>query len=362
MKKSLKTGLFALAGVIAISGTALLVAGCGDDETSSQPTSHIVSCQDVYVDGDRWVDLSSTSVLVQTGQNVVVEAETEPFVVVDKVFANGVECIKNQDGTFSFTMPEEDVTVTATYKDAPEILSARYDMAWILSPSQIAMAEEGAQQGSYYAQQKFSVTFGSRSHFNNKDQNGNMAGVEIFSTNESVIPNESLIGVKSDSVTYAATAYFNVDLTNINPGTTTLVFIDDYDRVLSKTVTVVGYGEAEPENLRKVQLTVDLSGISEQQKDCSFRVWFSEDNSDAYIQGSVYPSVQWKDFVWADLIDGQKTFEFYYTPDHVFSIDAGYAETPEGMYYSFDIQGGADENGIISFSEDENLKVVEFVS
>ena len=355
-----KKSILTIIGVMFIAMVAIVFSACGgDDGKNKNPSSYSVTCQD-----GQWYDISSASQIVPAGNTVTITVETQPFIMVDKVFANGVECVASDTaGQYTFTMPEADVTITATVVDAPEITTAEYGMGWSSAPSQISVAEDG--DTAFLANQDFSFSFGNQQGFitNTTNTDGYLSNVKIYSTNQAVIKDEALSGATATSVTSgyqsATAAKFTVDLTQVKLGTTTIVVEDTQKgRIISKTVTVVPFGQAVNGDVWTVYVTVDVSALEgTDYQNSDFRVFLS-DNSEEYVYGSTYNETQWLAFEWADLVDGKKTFEFKYNPEHEFDIYVGYGTTNQYdnyVYMSFNLVGGVEESQI----EDRGIAVFD---
>ena len=365
VKSSLITGITIL--IIMLAGVLMFACGDGDKGDDDTETSYIITCN-----SGQWYDINTSYKIAPAGTTITVEVECEVFVQVANVYANEVPCTPTeQAGFFTFTMPAEDVTITAQITDADEILSSDYGMGWTFAPSQISMAKEG--DSSFIANQRFELSFGSQQGFINAStgQNG-LLYVDVFSTNQDVIPDDAISAVSPTQLdsgnSRVVSAKFTIDLTKVNLGTTTLVFKDtDKDRIITKTITVKEYGQVENFDLWTVYVTVDLSTLTAYQ-DRNFRIWFSdyENLGQDYIYGSNYPESQWHDFIWSDLNRGEKTFTFLYNPEHTFRVQVGYeyfaTSLDDYRYNNFSVQSGADEDGIVSFSSDGDSITVKFNS
>ena len=276
---------------------------------------------------------------------------------------------ENADGIYTFTMPAEDVTITATVVDAPEILIANYGMGWTYAPDQIAVAQEG--DSAFLANQEFKMTFGGPQGFitNNTNEEG-LLNVEVYSTNQDVIPNDAISGASADSTSggsLVTTASFEIDLTQVNVGTTTIIFEDTQkSRIISKTVEVKPYGEAHNGELWTVSITLDMSDLEgTDYQDKNFRVFFTDSIADnEYVYGSDYAQTQFFDFTWADLVNGEITFEFKYNPEHNFDVSVAYQywvdRFDDYRYNNFTVVSGAEDDGTIAFDNDEDSATVRF--
>ena len=351
--KKILVGIF---GVICMLFVGFTLTACGEGKPQNDNKVYSIT----YEEGDYY-SFTSRTIKQTAGEIATFKLENEPFIQIDKVYANEIECVKGEDGEYTFTMPQEDVLVTVTYIDAPEILEAKYGMTWSVAPSTITKAKDG--DSSFIARQSFRVDFGEQGIYHKINAEGYLSEVEIISTNESVIPLSAISGVNStdDSVIYEC--YFSIDLTQVSVGETTLVVVEkEYDRIISKTVNVVPYGEATPNDLWEVSVTVDLSDIEHTEyKDKNFRIFFS-DESEEYVYGSIYSATQIEDFTWADLKDGKLTFTFDYNPDHKFTVDVAYEyyvdRFKEFRYNNFTVVRGAEEDGEVIFDfNGDNVEV-----
>ena len=363
VKRSLITGITIL--IIMLAGILMFACGDGDKGDDDTETSYTITCNN-----GQWYDIESSSKIAQAGSTITVEVSCEVFVQVESVYANEVPCTPTeQAGFFTFTMPESDVIISAEIADAEEILTSDYGMGWTFAPSQISKAEEG--DSSFIANQRFELSFGSQQGFINAStgQNG-LLYVDVFSTNQDVIPDDAISAVSPTQLgnSRVVSAKFTIDLTKVNLGTTTLVFKDtDKDRIITKTITVKEYGQAENFDLWTVSVTINMSSLTAYQ-DSNFRIWFSdyENLGQDYIYGSNYPESQWQDFTWSDLNRGEKTFTFLYNPEHTFRVQVGYeyfaTSLDDYRYNNFSVQSGADEDGTVSFSSDGDSITVKFNS
>ena len=314
MRKLFKT-MICTGLVLAMTVPFAACAGDGNEDETAGGGSYTVTCED----GDYY-DLSSSSQLTPAGETVTITAEAEAFIRVDGVYANGTACASGSTaGTYTFTMPEENVTVTAQVSGA-EIDNAEDGMGWSIAPSAISPFDES--ELSLYQYQSYLVTFGTDPVNASSSEDGSMIYTKIISLNEDVIPAEAISGVKGSTPdvgnVYFFQGSFKIDRTQIKEGTTTLVFFDkDNDRVISKTVTVVPFGDVYKEEAWTVSVTADLSDVSSEYLKGNLRLFFVE-GDDTYVYGSVYPStIQRFDFTSADLTDGKITAQakFLYVPN-----------------------------------------------
>lgn len=337
-------------GILLATVTVLPLSSCGGgDGSSSGKSSYTITCTD-----GKYYDISSDYRLAPAGTVVTVTVEAEAFLTVERVLANNIECTAgNTENTFTFTMPQEDVDILAIFTDAPEISDAENGMRWILAPSEISLARE--DDGEFLARQNFSLTFGSESVLNNttegKDGYATMLSAEVISTNENVIPSAAISNVTGTGgdAAYVTGAEFSVDLTQVGTGTATLVFFDnDNGRIISRTITVVPYGEVFADDIWTVSVNVDFSGLNEADKAKALTVWFSEEDS-TYVYGSAYERNQQRELTYPE--SDSAVFEFIYRPEGTFRIQIGYRDENSIAYLNFVLVSGTGENGFVTFEE-----------
>lgn len=294
------------------------------------------------------------------GDKITVSVTPDEFFEIDSVTANGVACTLNAQGQYEFTMPAEDVTVEIKVKPAPDV-DEDGGMVWSESSSQLAVVEEG--DDTIYTTQTFEVSFGNHA-VPNVTVDGYLSGVEVFSLNPDVIPDEAISGVKPAYAvgSLVTKASFEIDLTKIKEGEARLVFKED-DRVLVKTIRVVDFDEVTPENLYTEKVVVDMSRLSGSYD--NMRIWIIDED---YVQGSVYKSTQFDDFVYS--ADEPFEYEFKYTPDHTFRIAVGYEYYDEDrqmyVFANFEIDDeilpSTNTDGYSSIVADVEIEGVYYIS
>lgn len=351
MKKYI-TRLAAFAMVMALS---LAFVACNDDPGTQTKESYTVTC--TY---GEYYDISADHMVAEAGTLVTVTAESEVFMEIDTVYVNGIACSAGSEaGKFTFTMPEEDVTVTADVS-GKEILSAEDGMYWSKAPTVISVFDES--ELSLYQYQDYGVSFGTDPVNASINTSNEMMYAEVVSLNEEVIPAEAISGVRGNTQTSVNPAFYNgtfeIDRTKIKTGTATLVFFDtDNDRVLSKTITVVPFGDVHKGETEEVSVTVDFTGLSEEYRDENFSVFFYEDE-ETYVYGSVYPKTQREDLTYPE--SGTVTYTFLYVPGLNFTLRVGYETVNEfdiTIYPSLPIEGDDDGEIVPDFSESNSITI-----
>lgn len=200
------------------------------------PTSHKISIVDDDVFADFYT-IDADYSIVGAGKTVTVTVDTWDFLSVDKVYANDTVCTPTADGKYTFEMPDEDVSVKATFK--VNVITALDDgMTWRDAE---ALAQPTTLSGGIY------VDFGSESIQNtvyaNQEGYSTMYYAKVFSTNQDVVPDEAIRRIEpqaGNNGAYAVSALISFDVTKVSSGKTILVFVDtDNDRAISIELNVV---------------------------------------------------------------------------------------------------------------------------
>ena len=346
-----------LAAVCALALCAGVLAACDDggENNGGEKGPYEIA----RVEGNYY-DISVSPSVAMAGTEITVTVETEPFLQVEGAKANGVGCTPGAEtGVYTFTMPEENVTVTADVTAAPEILNAEQGMGWIFAPSEISVAGDAPYQEP---EQNFSVTFGTQPVFGTIDRDGYITEAEVISLNEDIIPTEALSRLSSDDETYVYTAGFTIDLTKVKEGNATIVLLDnDHNRFISKEITVVPYGEVYKDEAWQVTVTADFSDAQADAMNRGLRIDLQEEES-TYVYGSIYSSYnQYCEFTKDDLEGNTYTATFWFVPNRGksydekhYSVEVLYLTSDmyqESIYYTFELNGGEETSVAAAFTE-----------
>lgn len=97
--------------------SATLTVGCSDQKepVDKTPESYKITTEKTDVFKDYYT-VSTDKSLTMSGKTVTVTVDAWDFLKVDKVFANDAACTEGEDGKFTFTMPEENVTVRVEFE------------------------------------------------------------------------------------------------------------------------------------------------------------------------------------------------------------------------------------------------------
>lgn len=198
---------------------------------------------------DYSVDAPDTA---KAGETVTVTVTSKSVLkTVAEVKANDTACTAGADGTYTFTMPAENVTITVTMQSVQTEIPSDDVLSWRANaPDQIAKAQEG----DTWAEQYFYFDFSRETHLDDE--------VTVTSLNEDVIPADAIEAVRTEdgsSSYYTVYGYFVVDLSKVSLGTAYIAVQAD-DMTIIKRVDVVEYGTIEYETWT-VSVTFDLSKV-----------------------------------------------------------------------------------------------------
>lgn len=219
---------------------ACVFAACDDATDNTIPDDNNTSYTIQVEKTDDFADfytISTDYAKVGEGKTVTVAVDAWDFLNTDKVYANDVACTAGTDGKYTFTMPEEDVTVHAEFS-INIIPEGENGIKWV-NYEQLTTAATLSSG--------IEVDFGSEPVLNsvsaNADGYSTMTYVKVYSMDQDVIPDEAITRIQSivgSNGAYATGARISFDVTKVKPGKAVLVFIDtDNDRVITAELNVV---------------------------------------------------------------------------------------------------------------------------
>lgn len=218
--------------------SATLTVGCSDQKETvdKTPESYKITTEKTDVFKDYYT-VSTDKSLTTSGKTVTVTVDAWDFLKVDKVLANDAACTEGEDGKYTFTMPEEDVTVRVEF-EINIIPEGENGLKW--TDYDQLTTEADVSRG-------IEVDFGSEPILNsvsaNPDGYSTMYYAKVYSTNQDVIPDEAIRRIEpivGSNGAYAIGAWISFDITKVNAGKTVLVFIDtDNDRIITAELNVV---------------------------------------------------------------------------------------------------------------------------
>lgn len=209
--------------------------GGGSGGGSETTMSYSITCDEDDIFGDYY-KISADYSKVGAGKTVTVTiSDLWDFLTVSKVYANDTECAASSTaGKYTFTMPSENVTVTAEF--AINKTPSDDTMTWL--DTETWAGDKKIEVGDIL-NCSFSIDFGEQNVLANM-VGGTMDQITVISTNQNVIPNDAMSVSPDGQYAYATEATLSFDTEKVAVGTTTIIFIDrDNDRVITVDVEVV---------------------------------------------------------------------------------------------------------------------------
>ncbi len=279
---------------------ALPLAACGNETPPPAETEYTITAAD---GADYSVDAPDTA---KASETVTVTVTSKSVLkTVAEVKANDTACTAGGDGTYTFTMPAENVTITVTMQSVQTEIPSDDVLSWRANaPDQIAKAQEG----DTWAEESFYFDFSRETHLDDE--------VTVTSLNEDVIPADAIESVRTEdgsSSYYTVYGYFVVDLSKVSLGTAYIAVQAD-DMTIIKRVDVVEYGTIEYETW-DVSVTFDLSEV------------FGEGYTGMYIRISdsdAQYGVKESFYVKRDIDEETITIPVEYVPGHNYSVAVFY--------------------------------------
>lgn len=219
----------------------------GSGGGSETTTSYTIT----YTNGTGYTLSGVTT--AKAGDKVTVTVNvTEYDVQVTSVKYNNSACSKADDGKYSFTMPSQNVTVSATSEKITAIEEDR-PVSWQQEGALQIAKTEGVAEIKYDVSDTFCTS----------------ADVSVISTNQAAIPNSALSqnDTKSNTSNSIIGGVVTIDLTKVSVGKTFIILDFDNntstssDGTIIKEVEIVPEGELE-ENIAEVSITFNLLGFS----------------------------------------------------------------------------------------------------
>ncbi len=280
---------------------ALPLAACGNETPPPAETEYTITAADgadYSVDAPATAEEGATVTVTVTGKTVLK--------TVAEVRANDTACTAGGNGTYTFTMPAENVTITVTMQSVQTEIPSDDVLSWRANaPDQIAKAQEG----DTWAEQYFYFDFSRQTRVDD---------LTVTSLNEDVIPADAIENActRGDG-SWADYGYFVVDLSKVSLGTAYIAVQAD-DMTIIKRVDVVEYGTIEYETWN-VSVTFDLSEVfGEGYTDMYIRI------SDADAQYGVKESFYVKRDIDESTDEETITIPVEYVPGHNYSVAVFY--------------------------------------
>ena len=250
MTKKFKSILFLSLTIVLILSAVTILSACNSDPL-----------QITFAPGDHYT-FNSTVTEAVPGDVVTFNVTASAGYKIDKVFANSVECTLNADGSYSFTMPEEPVTVTATASaisvvpgpdddnddvttdPAPTTEKLRDDF---MSFSGFRPDKISAFANNYNAKVTYTVSFSRTININSAEDS-----TKLRSSDQNVIPDSALTVWLDKDGTVTSGATISIDLNAIRPGTAYVSFYAENDISTSQNAEVTKKIEVVAENTLEI--------------------------------------------------------------------------------------------------------------
>lgn len=295
----------------------------GNDGGSGGGSGSATSYTITYTNGAGYTLSGVTT--AKAGDKVTVTVNVTAYDVrVTSVKYNNSACSKADDGKYSFTMPSQNVTVSATSEKITAIEEDR-PVSW---------QQEGALQiakTTGNAQIKYDVTNTSCTD----------ADVTVTSTNQAVIPSNA---ITQSNTTVSMGSQINggiitIDLTKVSVGKTFIILdfenntSTSSDGTIIKEVEIVPEGELE-ENIAEVSITFNLLGFSSPLPDDLYIYFVDTD----HIPDSAIPERQDLDIT----VDEQEN-QLSFVVGHTYNIFVGLKSDASANFEIDEI----DANGVL---------------
>lgn len=250
MTKKFKSILFLSLTIVLILSAVTILSACNSDPL-----------QITFAPGDHYT-FNSTVTEAVPGDVVTFNVKASAGYKIDKVFANSVECTLNAEGSYSFTMPEEPVTVTATASAisvVPGPDDDNDDVTTDPAPTTEKLTDDfmsftgfcpdkiSAFANNYNAKVTYTVSFSRTININSAEDS-----TKLRSSDQNVIPDSALTVSLDKDGTVTSGATISIDLNAIRPGTAYVSFYAENDISTSQNAEVTKKIEVVAENTLEI--------------------------------------------------------------------------------------------------------------
>lgn len=250
MTKKFKSILFLSLTIVLILSAVTILSACNSDPL-----------QITFAPGDHYT-FNSTVTEAVPGDVVTFNVTASAGYKIDKVFANSTECTWNADGSYSFTMPEEPVTVTATASAisvVPGPDDDNDDVTTDPAPTTEKLTDDfmsftgfcpdkiSTFANNYNAKVTYTVSFSRTININSAEDS-----TKLRSSDQNVIPDSALTVWLDKDGTVTSGATISIDLNAIRPGTAYVSFYAENDISTSQNAEVTKKIEVVAENTLEI--------------------------------------------------------------------------------------------------------------
>ena len=250
MTKKFKSILFLSLTIVLILSAVTILSACNSDPL-----------QITFAPGDHYT-FNSTVTEAVPGDEITFLVNPAAGYKIDAVYANGNPCQLKADGSYSFTMPNEAVTVTATASaisvvpgpdddnddvttdPAPTTEKLTDDF---MSFTGFCPAKISAFANNYNAKVTYTVSFSRTININSAEDS-----TKLRSSDQNVIPDSALTVWLDKDGTVTSGATISIDLNAIRPGTAYVSFYAENDISTSQNAEVTKKIEVVAENTLEI--------------------------------------------------------------------------------------------------------------
>lgn len=250
MTKKFKSILFLSLTIVLILSAVTILSACNSDPL-----------QITFAQGDHYT-FNSTVTEAVPGDEITFLVNPAAGYKIDAVYANGNPCQLKADGSYSFTMPNEAVTVTAT-ASAISVVPApdddNDDVTTDPAPTTEKLTDDfmlftgfcpdkiSAFANNYNAKVTYIVSFSRTININSAEDS-----TKLRSSDQNVIPDSALTVWLDKDGTVTSGATISIDLNAIRPGTAYVSFYAENDISTSQNAEVTKKIEVVAENTLEI--------------------------------------------------------------------------------------------------------------
>ena len=250
MTKKFKSILFLSLTIVLILSAVTILSACNSDPL-----------QITFAPGDHYT-FNSTVTEAVPGDEITFLVNPAAGYKIDAVYANGNPCQLKADGSYSFTMPNEAVTVTATASEisvVPGPDDDNDDVTTDPAPTTEKLTDDfmsftgfcpdkiSAFANNYNAKVTYTVNFSRTININSAEDS-----TKLRSSDQNVIPDSALTVWLDKDGTVTSGATISIDLNAIRPGTAYVSFYAENDISTSQNAEVTKKIEVVAENTLEI--------------------------------------------------------------------------------------------------------------
>ena len=340
MTKKFKSILFLSLTIVLILSAVTILSACNSDPL-----------QITFAPGDHYT-FNSTVTEAVPGDEITFLVNPAAGYKIDAVYANGNPCQLKADGSYSFTMPNEAVTVTATASAisvVPGPDGDNDDVTTDPAPTTEKLTDDfmsftgfcpdkiSAFANNYNAKVTYTVSFSRTININSAEDS-----TKLRSSDQNVIPDSALTVSLDKDGTVTSGATISIDLNAIRPGTAYVSFYAENDISTSQNAEVTKKIEVVAENTleiprQTVTFTLDFSQINVAElADVTDLLLTVNDNCNLYSYTGEKTGTSFQIDL-SESVNEKISYTFNgYAAEHPYSLNVSYRDS-EGDYNFIDI-------------------------